>query len=205
MNVLLIGATGGTGGEILSRLLAAGHTVTAVVRRPEAIAIKHESLVLITGSVLAPDLMARAMRGQTAVISAFGPRSLKKDDAQEVLMRNILAAMAMHGVKRLVNLSAWGAQDSHKHINLMQTILQGTLLRDVFADKKRAERLLFSSDVDYVNACPGRLLNKPARGGVKASTDGTGIKQSMTRADLAEWMVGQLASDIWLRQSPVVG
>jgi uncharacterized protein YbjT (DUF2867 family) len=205
MKILLIGATGGTGQEILPRLLAAGHTVTALVRRPEAITTKHEHLVVMSGGVRDPDLVDRAVQGQDAVICAFGPRALGKDDIQEVLMRNLVTAMTKQGVKRLVNLSAWGAQDSQKTISLMQVILQGVLLRNIFVDKKRGEKLLFASDLDYVNVCPGRLLNKPARGGVKASADGTGIQHSMTRADLAQWMVEQLTSDIWVRKSPVIG
>jgi len=87
----------------------------------------------------------------------------------------------------------------------MQVILQGVLLRNIFNDKKRGEKILFASNLDYVNVCPGRLLNKPARGGVKASADGEGIKHSITRADLAQWMVEQLTSDVWVRKSPVVG
>ena len=205
MKILLIGATGGTGREILPRLLAAGHLVTALVRRPEAITIKHEHLVVMPGGVRDPDLVDRAVQGQEAVISAFGPRSLVKDDIQEVFMRNIVTAMTKHGVKRLVNLSAWGAQDTQQPISLMQTILQKVVLRNVFADKKRGEKILFGSALDYVNVCPGRLLNKPARGGVKASDDGKGLKHSMTRADLAQWMVEQLTSDTWVRKSPLLG
>ncbi len=205
MHILLIGATGGTGQEILPRLLAAGHTVTALVRRPEAITTTHEHLVVMPGGVRDPDLVDRAVHGQDAVMCAFGPRALGKDDIQEVLMRNLVAAMTKHGVKRLVNLSAWGAQDTQKPISLMQVMLQGVLLRNIFADKKRGEKVLFASDLDYVNVCPGRLLNKPARGGVKASAEGTGIKHSMTRADLAQWMVDQLTSDTWVRKSPIIG
>lgn len=205
MKILLIGATGGTGQEILPRLLAAGHTVTALVRRPEAITTKHEHLVVMPGGVRDPDLVDSAVQGQDGVICAFGPRALGKDDIQEVLMRNLVAAMTKRGVKRLVNLSAWGAQDTQKSISLMQVILQKVILRNIFADKMRGEKLLFASALDYVNVCPGRLLNEPARGGVKASADGAGIKHSMTRADLAQWMVEQLTSDTWVRKSPIIG
>lgn len=87
----------------------------------------------------------------------------------------------------------------------MQVILQWVLLRNIFDDKRHGEKLLFASDLDYVNVCPGRLLNSPARGGIKASADGTGIKHSMTRTDLAQWMVEQLTSDVWVRKSPIIG
>jgi len=205
MKILLIGATGRTGQEILPRLIVAGHIVTALVRRPEAIMNKYEHLVVLTGGVRDPDLVDRAVQGQDAVISTLGPRSLKKDDIQEVLMRNLVAAMTKNGIKRLVNLSAWGAQDTQKSISLMQVFLQKVVLRNIFSDKMRGEKILFASDLDYVNACPGRLLNKPARGGVKASAEGTGIKHNMTRADLAQWMVEQLTSDTWVRKSPIIG
>ncbi len=205
MKILLIGATGGTGKEILPILLAANHTVTALVRRPDAVMTSHEHLLKLPGDVRDSVLVERAVQGQDAVVSVLGPRSLKKDDIQEVMMRNLVAAMKKHGVKRLVNLSAWGAQDTHKTISLLQVILQGVLLRNIFADKKRGEKILFASDLDYVNVCPGRLLNEPARGGVKASADGTGIRHSVTRADVAQWMVDQLTSDVWLRKSPVIG
>jgi len=205
MKVLLIGATGGTGQKILPLLLEAGHAVTALVRRPEAVTVRHEHLVIVSGDIRGPGNIEKAVQGQDAVISAFGPRSLRKDDIQEVMMRNLVAAMTKYGVKRLVNLSAWGAQDSHKTISFMQIILQGVLLRNIFADKRRGEKILFASNLDFVNGCPGRLLNEPARGNIKASLDGAGIKHSMTRADVAQWMVEQLTSDTWLRKSPLIG
>ena len=205
LRVLLIGATGGTGQKILPLLLAAGHTVTALVRRPEAVTVENERLTVIPGDVRDPATIDRGVQGQNAVMCAFGPRSLGKTDIQEVLMRNLVIAMTKHGVKRLVNLSAWGADEALRSHGLMQLILQKGLLRNIFADKIRGERLLFASDLDYVNACPGRLLNTPARGNEKASVDGAGLKPMLTREDLAHWMVEQLTSDTWVRKRPIIG
>jgi len=203
--ILLIGATGATGQELLPRLLASGYTVTALVRRPEAVTINNDHLTVIPGNLRDLAVVDEAVKGQDAVVCAFGPRGLKKDNIQEVLMRNLVAAMTKHGVKRLVNLSAWGADETMRPHGLMQLILQKGLLRNIFADKARGERLLFASSLDYVNVCPGRLLNKPARGGVKVSVDGKDIKATMTREDLAEWMIAQIESDTWVRKCPIVG
>jgi len=120
-------------------------------------------------------------------------------------MRNLVAAMEKHGVKRLVNLSAWGSDPNTRPHGFLQFVLQKGLLRHVFADKARGEKILFASKLDYVNVCPGRLLDEPARGNVKASTDGRGLKAVLTRADLAQWMIAQLTDGTWLRQSPIVG
>lgn len=205
LNLLLIGATGATGEELLPRLLEAGHAVTALVRRPEAVVLKHDRLTVVAGEVRDADAIDQAVRGRDAVVCAFGPRSLKKDDIQEVLMRNLVAAMEKHGVKRLVNLSAWGSDPNTRPHGFLQFVLQKGLLRHVFADKARGEKILFASKLDYVNVCPGRLLDEPARGNVKASTDGRGLKAVLTRADLAQWMIAQLTDGTWLRQSPIVG
>jgi uncharacterized protein YbjT (DUF2867 family) len=78
-------------------------------------------------------------------------------------------------------------------------------MRNVFADKERGETILLASDLDYVNVRPGRLLNKPARGGVRAQLEGRGLHFEMTREDLADFMIGQLTSSEWIRKSPLVG
>jgi len=203
--ILLIGATGATGQEILPRLLAAGYAVTALVRRPEAVTVIHDRLKVVLGDVRNSTSIDQALHGQDAVVCAFGPRALKKDNIQEVLMRNLVTAMKGRGVKRLVNLSAWGAGETTRPHGLLQAILQKGILRHVFADKRRCQNWLFASGLDYVKVCPGRLLNSPARGGVKASEDGVGLKAILTRGDLADWMVAQLTSDTWLGRCPIVG
>jgi len=204
MKVLVIGATGATGRHLVAKLLARGVEVTAFARNPDAITERHERLRVAKGDARDAASLERAMEGQDAVISAFGPRSLKKDDLQETLMRNLIAAMRARGVKRLVNLSAWGAGDSAKDATLPMKIFMGLLLKNVFADKNRGEALLAASDLDYVNVRPGRLTNGARRGGVQASLEPRGLAPWLTREDLAEFMIAQLDSGVWLRKSPLV-
>jgi len=54
LNLLLVGATGATGKELLPRLLEAGHAVTALVRRPEAVVLKHDRLTVVAGGYATP-------------------------------------------------------------------------------------------------------------------------------------------------------
>lgn len=109
MKVLVIGATGQTGRHAVKQLLARGHEVRAFARNPSAITQSSDRLRVVQGDARDPESIDRAMHGQDAVLSTFGPRSPKKDDVQEVLMRNLIAAMTKHGITRLVNLSAWGS------------------------------------------------------------------------------------------------
>jgi putative NADH-flavin reductase len=205
VKVLVIGATGATGQLAVKQLLARGDDVTALARDPAAIADKHARLTVVKGEARDAASIEKALSGQDAVVVAFGPRGMKKDDLQETLMRNLLAGMSKTGVKRMVNLSGWGAGDSRQHAALFMKIIRATFLKNIYDDKDRGEALLASSDVNYTNVRPGRLLNAPARGGVKANLDGKGLKPEMTRADLAAFMIDQLGSDEWARKSPIIG
>jgi putative NADH-flavin reductase len=205
MKVLVIGATGATGKPAIQKLLARGDEVTAFARKPADVTEAHARLRTVQGDARDLASIERALEGQDAVLAAFGPRSLGRDDLQEVFARNLIAAMKKRGVKRLVNLSAWGSGDSKPHMNFAFKLIRHTILKNVFDDKERGEELLAASDLDVTNVRPGRLVNEPARGGVRASLAPDGMKPTMTREDLAEFMVNELHANAWVRKSPLVG
>lgn len=207
MRVLVIGATGQTGRLAVKQLLSRGHEVTAFARHPEVVNDRREHLRVAQGDARDSESIDRAVAGQDAVIVAFGPRSLKKDDVQEVMMRTLIAAMTRHGVTRLVNLSAWGSGGAAvpPASLIARYFFLPVVLRHLLADKRRGEQCLFDSALNYVNVCPALLKNAPARGGVKASVDGRGLKQYMHREDLAAFMIGQLTEDTWVRKCVAIG
>lgn len=82
MKVLVIGATGLTGRLLLRRLLDGGYEVTAFARNPADVAITHDRLRTVKGDARDLASLERATEGQDAVATAFGPRSLAKDDLQ---------------------------------------------------------------------------------------------------------------------------
>ena len=205
MNVLIIGASGRTGGLLVQKAVALGHTVTAFVRDPRAWAAP-KGVRVVQGDARDPGSLGLAAAGQDAVLSAFGPKSLKKGDVQEALMRNLVAGMRKAGVKRIVNLSAVGILDSAPEAPFFyRTVLMPLYVKHVFTDKTRGEELLIASGLEYTNVRPGYLLNRPARGGVKAALSGKGLKFTMTRADLADFMLAQLTDPAWIGRSPMIG
>jgi putative NADH-flavin reductase len=169
MKVLVIGATGGTGRHVVNKLLDQGHEVTAWVRNPAAVEITHDRMRIAQGEARDPASIDRAVLGQDAVVVAFGPRSLKKDNVQEVLFKNLTEAMTRHGVKRIINLSAWGLNNpkAMRSTVFFEYFFRPLFLRHVWADKERAESILKSSGLDYINIQPGRLLDSPPRAASK--------------------------------------
>src|SRR5205807_10554129 len=107
MKLLVIGATGQTGQEIVQQALARGHQVTAFVRSPENITAKSERLTVLKGNVLDENQLFNAMQNHDAVTSTLGPREVFKPSS--MLHDSALAitrAMDRAGVKRLAVLSA---------------------------------------------------------------------------------------------------
>jgi uncharacterized protein YbjT (DUF2867 family) len=205
MKVLVIGATGLTGTHLVQKLLARGDDVTALIRNPSSYGLKHDHLRVVQGEARDAESLERACAGQDAVLSAFGPRTFKKDDLQEVFMKNLVAAMEKSGVKRLINLSAWGAGDSYAQSGFVAKLFFALVLKNLYIDKNRGELVLFASPLDYINVRPGRLTNGAARGSVRAVMEPNGMKPWLTREDLADFMIAQLDRDEWVKKSPLIG
>ncbi len=206
MKVLVIGATGLTGTIAVRRLLERGDVVTAFARTPASLAMSDDRLRVAQGEARDYESLRRAVEGQDAGLSAFGPRTVfGKSDLQETFMRNLVRAMKDAGVKRLVNLSAWGAGDSDAILTWFARSFKNAA-RDFFDDKDRGEAILLASDLEWINVRPPRLTNSPARGGVKASLDPKPKPwlPFLSREDLAAFMIEQLDRDDWVRKSPLI-
>lgn len=206
MKLLIFGATGGTGRNLVEQALAQGHHVTAFTRSPEKITLQHPNLRVVKGDILDYDSIDAAMPGHDAVLSALGVYLFKKNTVLSDGTRNIIRAMEKHGVKRLVCESALGIADSRDQVSLfVDLIFYPLLLRHFFPDKERQELHIRQSNLDWVIVRPARLTNGKRTGQYR---HGFGphekIKGVISRADTAEFMLQQLTEDTYLRKTPGV-
>lgn len=197
MNLLLFGATGGTGVQLLQQGLAAGHTITAFVRNPEAVTIQHERLRVIQGDVLNADSVAAAMVGQEAVISAIGARNLDPTTIFSEGTANMLKGMKAHGVGRIMVISA-SALDVGAGIPFWQKlvirlVLQ-RLLKHAYADARQMEAFLQASDVDWTIVRAPRLTDGKLTGRYQVAYNAHLSQAGISRADLAEYMLKDLGN-----------
>src|SRR5947209_4682446 len=72
MNLLILGATGGTGRALVEQALERGHVVTAFARDPSKVRARHPNLRVVKGDILDLGSLESAIRGQDAVLSALG-------------------------------------------------------------------------------------------------------------------------------------
>jgi putative NADH-flavin reductase len=208
MKVLIFGASGRTGRELVRQALAAGHEVTAFVRNPAAFTAT-EHLRVATGDAHDPAAVNIAIAEQEAVLSALGG-TISDEDLLPRSMENILAAMKSHGARRLIVLGAAGAIESTLRrmppaTHLLFRLFMGTLLRKPFESQRAMQQLIRNSDTDWTIVQPPRLVNAPARGKIRVDADALPEKGSrIARADLAAFMVAQLESTEWIRREPCI-
>jgi putative NADH-flavin reductase len=187
MKLAILGATGGTGLEIVRQAIEHGHSVTAFVRSPERLKPFGNRITVKQGDLLNSAELAKAISGHDAVLSGFGPRvPIAKDDAN--LLRNFATALttAMHqaGVRRAVIVStAFLFRDSI----VPPTYLFGRLLfPGVVIDASAMERILMESGLDWTIVRPPQLTDKPFTGRYRVRIGhlpGFGFK--ISRADVA--------------------
>jgi putative NADH-flavin reductase len=208
MKVLIVGATGGTGRELVAQALERGHHVTALVRNPAGLAIRHPRLRIVCGNVLDAASLEEAMRGQEAVVSALGhKRFFRPTRILSEGTRNLLAAMEAAGVNRFVCETALGIGQSAGRMGVYYTLFViPVILPFYFWDKARQERVIAQSRVNWIIARPGALTDGP-RGGKYRRGAGIGSvlwTVRISRADVADFMLNQLTEDTYLRAAPGV-
>jgi putative NADH-flavin reductase len=205
---LIIGATGGTGRQLVTQALERQYAVTALVRNPSKIQLEHPKLTIIQGDVLDQKAVEAAMCGQEAVLCALGhKRFFYPTRILSEGTRNILHAMKVHGVSRLVCETSLGIGDSGGRMGLYYTFFViPVILPFYFWDKTRQERMIAGSNVEWVIVRPAVLTNgdkqrNPRQGRHAGSFLLTG---RISRADVADFMLNQLVSDTYLRTAPGV-
>ena len=209
LRVLVIGATGGTGRQLVQKALDQGHQVTAFVRDPSRLQIEHANLRVVKGDVLDYASVESAMRGQSAVLCALGhKRFFYPNKIQSNGMRNILRAMKSCDVPRIICETALGIGNSVGRLGLPHTFFILPLILPFYMwDKLRQEELITASDRDWVIVRPGVLKNGDASGSYRHGPQVGNYfwPVSVARADVADFMLKQLNDDTHVGTATAVG
>jgi putative NADH-flavin reductase len=205
--MLVLGATGGTGREILSQALQQGHKVTAVVRRPEQDAGLPGGVRILRGTVTDDtEALDAAVRGQEVVISTLGVgKALRSGGLIARSAPLIVGAMNRQGIRRLILMSAYGVGATWKDVPILPRMLMGLLLRDLYTDKEIGEEAVRRSDLDWTLVYPVTLTNGPRTGRYRV---GERLRlrgfPTISRADVAEFILTQIEDRSYLRKGVLI-
>ncbi|MEQ9441886.1 MAG: SDR family oxidoreductase [Cyclobacteriaceae bacterium] len=204
MNLLIFGSTGTIGRHLVQQALSAGHQVNAFARNPQKLEdLKHPNLRFLKGDVLDGTAVEKALPGHDAVLCALGAG--RKGQVRAEGTRNILRAMEKSGVNRLICQTTLGAGDSRGNLNFFwKHLMFGFLLKDAYQDHELQEKYIRESPLNWIIVRPsaftdGKLTSNYRHG--FAPTDKS-INPKISRADVADFMLKQLADDTYLRKTP---
>ncbi|HEX6879953.1 MAG TPA: SDR family oxidoreductase [Terriglobales bacterium] len=206
MRLAVFGATGPTGQQLVKQALEQGHLVTALARTPEKLAIQHSSLRIVKGNVLDMAAVEETVSGAEAVLSCLGRRNPfgGKGDVWKGT-HNIIVVMKKLGVRRLIIESAYAAGNSRQFASLGMKLVTSTVLGWAYHEKAVLEPEVMSSGLDWVIVRPPALRDGPRTGNYRV---GEGLRLTVSnwinRADVADFMLKQVASDEWLRKTPTI-
>src|SRR5688572_21404754 len=120
MKLLVFGAGGATGQELVDQALEQGHHVTAFVRSNPPRARDATRLTIVRGDVRDHVAVATSIHSHDAVLCALGAATpLRRDPALVAGITNIVRAMENAAVRRLVYLSFLGVHDGRAQLSVL--------------------------------------------------------------------------------------
>ena len=209
MRFLVLGATGGTGRAFTAAALAAGHHVTALVRDPAKLPAA-ERLKIVPGDATDAELLTRIAPGHDGHVVALGeyPHPLaflpgpQRHRSTAVCSRGTEALLtALGGQGRIAVVSAFGVGATRDLAPWYFRLYFWLFLTALFADKERQEALLAAGNADYIIAQPVGLTDRAATGDILASAEGRIRSATVTRADVAAFLLAELERPAYRRAS----
>jgi putative NADH-flavin reductase len=188
-NVIVFGATGRTGFQVVKRALERGMKVTAFVRDPKKITLLHPNLTVVKGDALVQQDVSKHMKGMDAVVNAL---SSDEVSFRLVFINNIINAMRECKVKRIIAIGGIGALQASEHLKVYETITFPKEYIELTQAHVRVLDALLTSRNDFTFVCPP-MIKEGERTGVYKTQDRYPTQGwSILSGDLADFIVGEL-------------
>ena len=202
MKVLVFGATGRAGLSVLKFALADCHEVTAFVRTPANLGLKHERLRIVEGDVYQPETIKAAMlQGFDAVVGAIGgdvfkPSKLVTDGVQAIVL-----AMEQAGIPRYVGISGTAFLPHGILGAITLALLRMSPVGNAVRDHEGAYRIVTGFSLNWtLAACP--YIKDGQHKGVYQLSPGwfPGGFKTISPQDVADFLVKELKSQRYSNQ-----
>jgi putative NADH-flavin reductase len=198
--LLIIGANGGIGRQCVEQALAKGYQVTAIVRNPSKLPLKHPSLQIVRGDVMQSFHFSNHFKGKDAIISTIGVSGGFGNDRPTTLYSqgalNIMTEMQQAGTRRVFFISASAVETSPllpPFVRFISKYIVQKLLKHMYADLLLMEKEIKKTGLDWTILRPPRLTDRPATGQYRIAVNRflkNGLK--ISRADVAHFILTHL-------------
>ena len=213
--ILILGATGRTGKQLVPLPLSKGYSLRCLVRYPEKIRQVDDRLEVLQGDPIHVEQLSMAMQGVDVVISLlnisrkndfpWSPLRTPTHYLSEV-MANVLAVCKEQAVNRLVVCSAWGVADTQADIpGWFRWMIKNSNIGVAYEDHERQEQLIKATDLDWTIVRPVGLTNSGRTQKVITSYSNTPQpKLTISRKSVAAFMLDAVNQPDLVGKAPTI-
>jgi putative NADH-flavin reductase len=207
MRVVVFGATGTVGREIVQQARERHLVVTGFVRDPRRLGSLSGRVNVVAGDALDANAVRRAVSGQDAVLYAVGAGSVRRTTLFSASASLLVEAMHETGVGRLVCLTGVGAGDTKGHGGfLYDRILYPLFTRGIYADKDRQEAIVRASSLDWTLVRAAPFARRTPAGRLQVATDVRGVTlRKISPPEVAGFMLDEVEQNRFVRQAVFIG
>ncbi|MFB9378355.1 NAD(P)-dependent oxidoreductase [Kineococcus gynurae] len=173
MDVMVIGASGGSGRAVVEELLGRGHRVTALARRATTALPARAGLRSVDGDATDPAVVAPLLPGHQAVVVTLGISEPAwrvrlrgavgtADDVRSRGTAVLVDAARRAGVRRVVVQTSFGVGPTRHLLPLGARVVFALLLEPQMADTERQEAVVRGSGLDWTLVQPVYLADDEA-------------------------------------------
>lgn len=203
MKIIVFGATGMVGKQLVQQALYKDHHVKAFGRNVYTTDyLQTENLELVQGALFGEGEVYDAIKGCDAVLSAIGGSMDGTDKARTLGMKNIIKQMEKAGVKRIVGIGGMGILNASERIMLMEEKTFPPEYMAVSQEHLKAFELLKVSSLDWTFVCPPDIINAGPTGLYKTAADYPPVPNNnkINAGDLAMFMLNELSKNEFVKQ-----
>ena len=209
MKLIIFGATGTVGKQLVQQALFNGHHVKAFGRNvytadylPVESTVKTENLQLVQGALFDESEVFNAIDGCDAVLSAIGGLSDGSDRTRTLGMKNIIKQMRKAGVKRIIGIGGMGILNAGEKTLLMDEESFPPEYLAVSMEHKKSYEMLADSGLDWTFVCPPNIMNEGPTGSytTNANYPPEPNNYKINAGDLAMFMLNELGKNEFVKQ-----
>jgi putative NADH-flavin reductase len=215
MRILILGSTGRTGKHLLEQALQRGHIVTVLVRDKTRIVSKDSNLTVLEGSTLDKTVLANAMNGCEAILSALNisrnndwpwAKLRSPKDFLSETMKLIVELAPKNNIRRIIFTSAWGVAETKKDIpGWFRWFIDHSNIGYPYLDHERQEDLLKQTSLQWTSVRAAGLTNgKKIKEILVSFNNKPKPRLTVNRRSVAAFMLDVLEKNLYAGQMPVI-
>lgn len=194
MQIIVFGATGQVGTQLVKQALWRGHSVKAYGRNVYEMDIENDKLEKIKAGLFDAADILHAIKGCDAVLSAIGGAFDGSDKARSLGMKTIVTQMQKAAVKRIVALGGLGILNFDEHSLIIDQKDYPEEYLPVGNEHRKAYESLKDSLLDWTFVCSPDIINDAPTGNYITAKDyppQPNINR-INAGDLAQFMLNEL-------------